>query len=707
MKRRIILFLYIFIVSLVFVLKLFAQPASEGEANELFNKAMSTRNSSERIVFLKQVLELKPDFFRAHLELGKQYLRLNQYSSAKRYLLNAIGLDPQNAEAYAWLGQVYISMNQIQQAVTFFQQALKWQPENQIAHQGLKQVQKQQALQKFSAQIEKAIKNSNWNQAFELFKSFSAQAPQAPSIKSLRQRIAQNYYEKGNALFQARNWNQALALYNKVWEIFPRYLDTEQKLQVAELNLAQQNSIESLYRQGVHAIRLKDWDAAVSHLRNVIKMSKNFKNVQALWREALAGRQMAQEEAHAKQIPPVDTTREQTAPGSDTIQKTDSLPTAADDSSKIALPPAVTPSTGFTINHKQWKYLLASSLVVFVLILLFRRDRKKSKASKQPPQRRRSLSQPKPAAKLTIPKIVKAPGTSPEVAMKVVEQPKAARLEMPKIKGRPAPTRSRRFELQELITEYENVQIFTAFDRRLKRKVTIDRILFNSKSDSSRSNRQALIEGVQRAANLNHPHIFKVDDVFFQHNYLYIVLEYIPNSTLRQKIITHKKLEIPAAAKIVQQICFALDYAHRNGVIHFDLRPFHIKLVTDELVKIAGFELSSLNSSSRTVPSESSPVPPVFLSPEQIRNDDIDMRTDIYSLGVVFYELVTGILPFSGEFQSSLIFRILEGNPQPPKQVNASIPDSLNDLILKMMAKNPAARFYNALDIGLDLKKFL
>jgi serine/threonine-protein kinase len=188
---------------------------------------------------------------------------------------------------------------------------------------------------------------------------------------------------------------------------------------------------------------------------------------------------------------------------------------------------------------------------------------------------------------------------------------------------------------------------------------------------------------------------------------VFIILEYLPNQTLEYYLRTRKSFSVQICVKIIQQLCAALDYAHQQGVIHFDLRPFHVKMLDGEVVKLAGFELARLNHFHQLSGSGVPALSPDYLSPEQIRDGEIDLRTDIFSLGVLFYQMMTGRKPFVGDLASSVIFHILEGNPMQPGAINAGIPAGLDQLILKMLAKEPGDRFFSTQEIAIQLKKYL
>ncbi|MBC7195056.1 MAG: protein kinase, partial [Caldisericia bacterium] len=182
-------------------------------------------------------------------------------------------------------------------------------------------------------------------------------------------------------------------------------------------------------------------------------------------------------------------------------------------------------------------------------------------------------------------------------------------------------------------------------------------------------------------------------------------MEYINTSTLRSVI---KKLSLKQAIIIILYLCDALNYAHSKKIIHRDIKPENIFILRNGVVKLSDFGIAKIKDFASTVSLGTSIIgTPAYISPEiAIGMDSIDERSDIYSLGVVFYEMVTGRKPFEGNFMT-LIYKHAKENPLPPIQIKSDIPIKINNIILKMLEKNREARYQSAVEIKQELADFL
>lgn len=197
-------------------------------------------------------------------------------------------------------------------------------------------------------------------------------------------------------------------------------------------------------------------------------------------------------------------------------------------------------------------------------------------------------------------------------------------------------------------------------------------------------------------ANLDHPHILPIYDFGQDQGYTFLVMKFIPTGTLRDWLDREKPLSLSQASKIVSQVASALDYAHRRGVVHRDIKPSNILLDEDGNVLLSDFGLAKiLESTTRLTASGASLGTPAYISPEQAMGEEVDNRTDVYSLGVVLYEMLTGQVPFPGEALSVALKHIQEP-PPPPRSLNPALPEAVEQVILQALAKNPDERFATA-----------
>ena len=260
-----------------------------------------------------------------------------------------------------------------------------------------------------------------------------------------------------------------------------------------------------------------------------------------------------------------------------------------------------------------------------------------------------------------------------------------------------------RYELLEKIGEGGMSEVYKARCNKLNRFVAV-KILKKQIADNEDISQKFKREATA-IANLSDTNIVNVLDVGTQDNMDYIVMEYVSGKTLKELINYSGKLSYNTAIKIALQIAKALDCAHRNNIIHRDIKPQNILVTEDGEVKVSDFGIAK-STDSQTITNTTSIIGSAhYLSPEQAKGTYIDFRSDLYSFGIVLYEMVTGRLPFEGDSPVTVALKHLQEEPVPPKNINPAIPDSLNKLILKAIQKEPIKRYQNAKEIIQDLQK--
>lgn len=209
------------------------------------------------------------------------------------------------------------------------------------------------------------------------------------------------------------------------------------------------------------------------------------------------------------------------------------------------------------------------------------------------------------------------------------------------------------------------------------------------------------------AASLSHPNIVSIYDVGEEDGIYYIVMELIQGQTLKEYIKKNVKIDYRETLKIINQVALALEHAHKNGIVHRDIKSHNILITEDKIVKVADFGIARASSSSTITSSDKILGSVHYLSPEQARGGYTDHRTDIYSLGVVMYEMLTGKLPYDAESPISIAIKHIQENLVNPSEIDNSIPVAVNDIVLKAMEKNMDKRYQNIKEMLSDITKAL
>ena len=262
-----------------------------------------------------------------------------------------------------------------------------------------------------------------------------------------------------------------------------------------------------------------------------------------------------------------------------------------------------------------------------------------------------------------------------------------------------------RYELMEKIGEGGMAIVYKARDNKLSRLVAVKILkkeFANNKDIADKFKKEATA-----VANFSDANIVNVLDVGHEEegNIDYFVMEYVNGKTLKDLIVGNGKLNYTTAISIAIQIAKALECAHKNNIIHRDVKPQNILVTESGLVKVTDFGIAKSSTSATITNTTTIMGSAHYLSPEQAKGTFIDLRSDIYSLGIVLYEMVTGILPFDGESPVTIALKHIQSEPIEPKKYNASIPDSLNNLIMKAISKECINRYQNCRELINDLQK--
>ncbi len=243
-------------------------------------------------------------------------------------------------------------------------------------------------------------------------------------------------------------------------------------------------------------------------------------------------------------------------------------------------------------------------------------------------------------------------------------------------------------------------RIYKAWDPKLDRTVVLKTVQygFATSTQEIAGLKDRIYREARAIAKLSHPNIVIVYDVDDQPEFSYLVMEYLEGRDLKQVLEAERLLECERALHIVMQVCEAMEYAHRSGVFHRDVKPSNIMLLENDETKVTDFGIAKISNYLSLTQTGRVLGTPSYMAPEQIEGQDTDGRADLFSLGIVLYELIAGKRPFVADSLAALAYKIVHKPHIPPSLENVEIPMELDEVLQRALAKNPDERYQNALE---------
>jgi len=269
---------------------------------------------------------------------------------------------------------------------------------------------------------------------------------------------------------------------------------------------------------------------------------------------------------------------------------------------------------------------------------------------------------------------------------------------------------ARRFGRYEIVAELGRGAVgvvYQARDPQIDRMVALKTILLPGLDPKEEKEyRQRFLVEAQAAGRLQHPGIVTIFDVGEdpEKHDPYMVLEYVTGQSLNQLLVREKKLPLRSALQLAEEIADALDYAHTQGVVHSDIKPANILITEEGHAKIADFGIAKLNLAQFTLPGRVLGTP-AYMAPEQLSGEPADGRSDLFSLGVLLYAMVTGHSAFHGNSATTVCFKVVNREPVPASAFDLGLPPELDAVISHAMAKDPAQRYQSGADLARDLRE--
>jgi serine/threonine protein kinase len=266
-------------------------------------------------------------------------------------------------------------------------------------------------------------------------------------------------------------------------------------------------------------------------------------------------------------------------------------------------------------------------------------------------------------------------------------------------------TKAGRYDLREELGRGAMGVVFHGFDPMIGRDVAVKTLrLSEAGTGLSREELIGRFQTEARAAGLlTHPNIVVVFDAGEEGGLFYITMEFVEGRSLQSLIDAHQPFPVSRILKLMEQVCSALDFAHQHNVVHRDIKPANLMLTSDDTVKITDFGTAKILQFG-TAQTAHVMGTPSYMSPEQVKGSPVDGRSDIFSLGVILYELMTGEKPFPGQNITTVMYKIINEEPVPPRSLDSSIHPGLSAVISRALAKDPAARYQSCHELLSALK---
>jgi serine/threonine protein kinase len=259
-----------------------------------------------------------------------------------------------------------------------------------------------------------------------------------------------------------------------------------------------------------------------------------------------------------------------------------------------------------------------------------------------------------------------------------------------------------RYRIVEKLGEGGMGMVYKAEDTKLLRTVALK--FLSPQAAGSDPDKRRFLREAQAAGSLDHPNIATVYEIDEWEGQSFIVMAYVDGPSLAVRI-ADRPLEIAEALDVAIQIALGLQEAHEKGIVHRDIKSANILLTSKGQAKITDFGLAYLTGRSKLTRSGTTLGTPAYMSPEQAQGHTTDRRSDIWALGIVLYEMLTGRLPFDADHEQTIVYMLINEDPEPVTALRSGIPAEIDRILSKALAKRPEERYQHADDLAVDLRR--
>lgn len=686
--------------------------------------------------YARESLRIDRDFGTALTVLGIVYFNTGESDKAIQTLEKSVQTNPNQKTAWIALGDAYVKRAAYAHALNAYQHALDLSPGSPEIEEKVSFAREQNSPETWLRKFTQTVEEADLEAGIRLLEQAKKDNPHSPEIASaLRNALLERDYGTAVAAMKNKQWELA---FQTLQSIDPNYKDTALKLEEtrAELLLAktaaqQDNQFADTLASAVkadssgppvHSVRRPPNDAGT-------KMSPG-DSLQTRMTDDSAGR--VPKKRPVAGVQPFEETLLDSA-SLDSIVRANQFP-EVQQAQKTTAQPQTWRDKLLVYLHTPYVIVAASAGVILLIILVVVLRRKpipvptresleetlrSNLPRKRPPGASVSdgtdeLFQERIASQTPVrfqsPHRKRRTHKGKKIVGEKMDEQQLKALSLQETKtliGGVTPAKQiGRYVIESEIGRGSMGRVFKAWDPKLDRTVVIKQVSFdlsihNEELDHLRSR---LYREARAAASLNHPNIVIVYDVAEERDFSYIVMEYVEGLDLQSLLQKERRPDIRKAIRIVQQICLALDFAHQHDIVHRDVKPSNILLTNDGKVKVADFGIAKLPQTATLTHTGNVMGTPYYMSPEQIEGKPLDGRSDIFSLGVLMYELFTGVRPFVGESIPAVVYKIMHKNPAPPSFVNKSLPETLDRVVEKALAKEPQHRFSKTSELLNELQ---